>query len=135
MLAVVPAGMGFWLVAGSVAGVAPSEVPTLVAASLLSLGIATLLQVVFGFRLPMYEGPAAAYLAAVTVVIAEGHHSLAAITGGLLAAGAFVALLGAVGADRLIAKAFTPLVANVFVTDGDARGNPGDARAGGRRHG
>ena len=115
MLAVVPAGMGFWLVAGSVAGVAPSEVPTLVAASLLSLGIATLLQVVFGFRLPMYEGPAAAYLAAVTVVIAEGHHSLAAITGGLLAAGAFVALLGAVGADRLIAKAFTPLVANVFV--------------------
>jgi NCS2 family nucleobase:cation symporter-2 len=63
----------------------------------------------------MYEGPAAAYLAAVTVVTAEGHHSLAAITGGLLAAGAFVAVLGAVGADRLMAKAFTPLVANVFV--------------------
>jgi xanthine/uracil permease len=115
MVAVVPAGMGFWLVAGSVAGVAHSEVPTLVAASLLSLGIGTLIQVVFGFRLPMYEGPAAAYLAAVTVVTAEGHHSLAAITGGLLAAGAFVALLGAVGADRLMAKAFTPLVANVFV--------------------
>lgn len=115
MVAVVPAAMGFWLVAGSVAGVAHSEVPTLIAASLLSLGIATLVQVMFGFRLPMYEGPAAAYLAAVTVVTAEGHHSLAAITGGLLAAGAFVALLGAVGADRLIAKAFTPLVANVFV--------------------
>lgn len=115
MAAVVPAAMGFWLVAGSLAGVAQSQLSTLVAASLLGLGIATLLQVAFGFRLPMYEGPAAAYLAAITVVTAEGHYSLGAITGGLIAAGAFVALLGAVGADRLIAKAFTPLVADVFV--------------------
>jgi xanthine/uracil permease len=98
MVAVVPAAMGFWLVAGSLAGVAPSQVSTLVRASLLGLG--TLLQVAFGFRLPMYEGPAAAYLAAITVVTAEGQHSLAAITGGLIAAGVFVALLGAVGADR-----------------------------------
>jgi xanthine/uracil permease len=115
MAAVVPAAMGFWLVAGSLAGVAQSQLSTLVAASLLGLGIATLLQVAFGFRLPMYEGPAAAYLAAITVVTAEGHYSLGEITGGLIAAGAFVALLGAIGADRLIAKAFTPLVANVFV--------------------
>lgn len=115
MAAVVPAAMGFWLVAGSLAGVPQSQLSTLVAASLLGLGIATLLQVAFGFRLPMYEGPAAAYLAAITVVTAEGHYSLGAITGGLIAAGAFVALLGAIGADRLIARAFTPLVANVFV--------------------
>jgi xanthine/uracil permease len=115
MAAVVPAAMGFWLVAGSLAGVAPSQVSTLISAALLGLGIGTLLQVGLGFRLPMYEGPAAAYLAAITVVTAEGHHSLAAITGGLIAAGVFVALLGAVGADRLIARAFTPLVANVFV--------------------
>jgi xanthine/uracil permease len=115
MVAVVPAAMGFWLVAGSLAGVASSQVSTLVRASLIGLGIGTVLQVAFGFRLPMYEGPAAAYLAAITVVTAEGQHSLAAISGGLIAAGVFVALLGAVGADRLIAKAFTPLVANVFV--------------------
>jgi xanthine/uracil permease len=114
-VAIVPAAMGFWLVAGSLAGVAPAQVPTLVAASLLALGLATLLQVALGFRLPMYEGPAAAYLAAITVVAAEGQHGLGAITGGLIAAGAFVALLGLLGADRLIAKAFTPLVANVFV--------------------
>ncbi len=107
--------MGFWLVAGSLAGIAESQVSTLISASLIGLAIGTLLQVAFGFRLPMYEGPAAAYLAAITVVTAEGHHSLAAITGGLIAAGLFVALMGAIGADRLIAKAFTPLVANVFV--------------------
>jgi xanthine/uracil permease len=115
MVAVVPAAMGFWLVAGSLAGVPGSQVSTLISAALIGLAIGTLLQVAFGFRLPMYEGPAAAYLAAITVVTAEGHHSLAAITGGLIAAGVFVALMGAVGADRLIAKAFTPLVANVFV--------------------
>ena len=114
-VAVIPAAMGFWLVAGSVAGVRPDQIDTLVMASLLALGLATLLQVAFGFRLPMYEGPAAAYLASITVISAEGYHSLAAVTGGLLAAGVFVALLGVVGADRLIARAFTPLVGNVFV--------------------
>ena len=114
-VAVIPAAMGFWLVAGSVAGVKPDQIDTLVMASLLALGLATLLQVAFGFRLPMYEGPAAAYLASITVISAEGYHSLAAVTGGLLAAGVFVAILGVVGADRLIARAFTPLVGNVFV--------------------
>jgi xanthine/uracil permease len=114
-VAVVPAAMGFWRVAGSLAGVPPGQLPTLVAASLLALAVATLLQVALGFRLPIYEGPAAAYLAAITVVTAEGNHSLGAITGGLLAAGGFVALLGLLRADRLIAKAFSPLVANVFV--------------------
>ena len=113
-VAVIPAAMGFWLVAGSVAGVRPDQIDTLVMASLLALGLATLLQVAFGFRLPM-SGPAAAYLASITVIGAEGFHSLAAVTGGLLAAGAFVAILGSVGADRLIARAFTPLVGNVFV--------------------
>lgn len=107
--------MGFWLVAGSLAGVPVAQVHTLLAASLLALAVATLLQVALGFQLPIYEGPAAAYLAAITVVTAEGQHNLAAITGGLIAAGCFVVVLGVLGADRLIAKAFTPLVANVFV--------------------
>ncbi len=115
MVAVVPAAVGFWRVGGSLAGIGTAQVATMVAASLLALGIATLLQVALGLRLPVYEGPAAAYLAAITVITAEGQHSLGAITGGLIAAGSFVALLGVLGADRLIAKAFTPLVANVFV--------------------
>jgi xanthine/uracil permease len=114
-VAVVPAAMGFWLVAGSLAGVAHDQVHTLIVASLLGLAIGTLLQVAFGFRLPMYEGPASAYLAAIAVVTAQGHHGLTAITGGLLAAGAFVAVLGILGVDRVMARAFTPLVANVFL--------------------
>jgi xanthine/uracil permease len=115
IVAVVPAAMGFWLVAGSIAGIGHSQVHTLVVASLLGLAIATLLQVALGFRLPMYEGPASAYLAAITVVTAQGDRGLPGITGGLLAAGAFVVVLGVLRVDRLMVKAFTPLVANVFV--------------------
>ncbi len=114
-VAILPAAMGFWLVAGSLAAVPQQQVHTLVAASFLALALATLLQVAVGFRLPMYEGPASAYLAAITVVAAEGHHGPGAITGGLLAAGGFVALLGLLRVDRLMTKVFTPLVANVFL--------------------
>jgi xanthine/uracil permease len=114
-LAVVPSALGFWLVAGSLAGVTPGQVHVLIVGSLLALAIATLLQVVLGFRLPMYEGPASAYLAAITVVTANGRHGLDGITGGLLAAGACVALMALFRVDRLMARAFTPLVANVFV--------------------
>jgi xanthine/uracil permease len=113
--AILPAAMGYWLVGGSLAGVSDHQVHTLVAASFLALGLATLLQVALGFRLPMYEGPASVYLAAVTVVSSQGHQSLSAITGGLLAAGGFVALLGVLRVDRLMARVFTPLVANVFL--------------------
>jgi xanthine/uracil permease len=107
--------MGFWLVAGSVAGVPAGQVHTVVAASFLALALATLLQVGVGFRLPMYEGPASAYLAAITVVASEGHRGMGAVTGGLIAAGAFVAVLGVLRVDRLMAKVFTPLVASVFL--------------------
>ncbi|MBV8956954.1 MAG: purine/pyrimidine permease, partial [Solirubrobacterales bacterium] len=112
--AIVPAAMGFWLVAGSLAGVPHARIHTLLAGALLALGLATLLQVGLGFRLPMYEGPASAYLAAIGVVAGAGHHGLGAITGGLLAAGIFVAGLGVLRVDRLMVRFFTPLVARVF---------------------
>ena len=115
VLAVVPQAFGFWLVAGDVAGVAPDEIRTLVLAALLTLAFATLLQVLLGYRMSVYEGPAASYLAALAVVSAGGAAGLAALTGGLIAAGVFVAALGALGLDRLLRPLFTPVVATVFV--------------------
>jgi xanthine/uracil permease len=114
-LAVVPAAIGFWLVAGSLAGVTPGDTDLLIVGSLLGLSIATLLQVLFGFRLAMYEGPSSAYLAAITVVCANHNHGLNAVSGGLLGAGVFVCLLAVLRVDRLMIRMFTPLVANVFV--------------------
>ncbi|WP_187368748.1 solute carrier family 23 protein [Baekduia soli] len=114
VLAVVPQAFGFWLVAGDVAGVQPGQTRTFVLAAMLTLGLATLAQVVVGYRLTLYEGPAAAYLAAV-VVVAAGGHGLAAIGAGLLVGGATVALLGVLRFDRLLLRVFTPLTGMVFV--------------------
>lgn len=115
VIAVVPQAFGFWLVAGDLAGVAPGQVRTLVLAALITVAFATLAQVVAGYRMCLYEGPAASYLAALAVVSAGGASGLPALTGGLIAAGAFVTILGALGLDRLLRPLFTPVVATVFV--------------------
>ena len=71
VLAIVPQAFGFWLVAGDVAGVAADQRRTFLLAGLLTLALATLAQVAFGYRLALYEGPAAGYLASVIVVAAR----------------------------------------------------------------
>jgi xanthine/uracil permease len=114
-LAVVPAAMGFWLLAGAIAGIPSSRLHVLIAASLLSVALGTLVQVLAGFRLVMYEGPAAAYLAALAVVCARSGHTLGEISGGLMAAGAFAVLLGVLRVNRLMVRVFTPLVSHLFV--------------------
>ncbi len=114
LVAIVPSAFGFWLVAGDLAGVARSDTRTLVFASMLTLGLATLAQVAAGYRALMYEGPAAAYLAAIVVVTAGGH-GLAGITGGLMVAGVAVVVLGLVRFDRLLLALLTPLASLVFV--------------------
>lgn len=111
----VPPAFGFWLVAGDVAGVAAPDRQTLVLASLLGLGFATLVQVTVGHRMPVYEGPASTYLAAVAVVSAGGAASPAAITGGLLAAGLLVSVLGLAGVDRVLRRIFSPPVVTTFL--------------------
>jgi xanthine/uracil permease len=116
VIVTVPPSFGFWLVAGDLAGVPRSDTRLLIAASLLAMGTATLIQVVAGYRLPVFEGPASTYLAAVAVVRTSGHGGdPRAVTGGLLAAGALVLLLGLVRADRIIKRFFTPAVVSAFV--------------------
>lgn len=113
---IVPPAFGFWVVAGDLAGVAESDRQTLILASLLGLGLATLAQVVAGHRMPVFEGPASTYLAAVAVLSVGGAAgSPAAVTGGLLAAGLLVLLLGLAGIDRLLVRIFTPPVATAFL--------------------
>jgi xanthine/uracil permease len=114
VVAVIPSAFGFWLVAGDLAGVPPSDTRTLIFASMLTLGLATLAQVAAGYRLLLYEGPAAAYLAAIVVVTAGGH-GLAAITGGLIVAGVAVVALGLLRFDRLLLALLTPLASLIFV--------------------
>lgn len=82
---------------------------------MLTVGIASLLQAIGGYRMTMYEGPAAAYLAAVAAVATGGDDVLPEISGGLLAGAALVVVLGIVRADRIIRPWFTPLVTVAFL--------------------
>lgn len=115
VVVVVPGAFGFWLVAGDMAGVPATDQRTLVVASMLALGAATLVQVVQGYRMPIFEGPASTYLAAVAVVAVSATPGPAAVSGGLLVAGALVLVLGVLRTDRLLERAFTPVVATVFL--------------------
>jgi xanthine/uracil permease len=116
IVVIVPPSFGFWLVAGDLAGVPEAQRQTLILASLLGLGLATVIQVVAGYRMPIFEGPSSTYLAAVAVLAAGGAAtSPAEVTGGLLTAGVFVLALGAIGADRLLRRIFTPPVVIAFL--------------------
>src|SRR3954468_467900 len=86
VLAIVPQAFGFWLVAGDVAGVAADQRRTFLLAGLLTLALATLAQVAFGYRLALYEGPAAGDFAS-GIVVAGGGPGPRGITGGSVVAG------------------------------------------------
>jgi xanthine/uracil permease len=112
----VPPSMGFWIVAGDLAGISGSGQRQLILASLLGLGLATLAQAVAGYRLPVFEGPASTYFAAIAVLaVASTGASPEQITGGLLVAGASVFALGLLGADRALGRLFTPAVVSAFL--------------------
>ena len=114
---VVPPQLGFWIIAGDLAGVPVSSRDTLILAAMLSVGVATLIQVTVGHRMPIYEGPAGTYLAALAIVaLATNAPSPAAVAGGLIAAGALAVALVIVRADRLLGRVFTPVVAMTFLT-------------------
>lgn len=115
VVVVVPGAFGFWLVAGDMAGVTAGDQRALAVASMLALGFATLVQVLQGYRMPIFEGPASTYLAAVAVVAVSATPGPAAMTGGLLVAGGFVLILGVLRVDRLLERLFTPVVATVFL--------------------
>ncbi len=116
VVVIVPPSFGFWLVAGSLAGVPAEDVRTLILAALLAVGITTLAQVCLGYRMPIFEGPASTYLGAVAVLGAAGGAAHPAqVTGGLLAAGVLVLVLGLAGADRPLRRLFTPPVLVAFL--------------------
>ncbi|UGS39121.1 hypothetical protein DSM104329_05553 [Capillimicrobium parvum] len=114
VVAVIPSAFGFWLVAGDLANVPAADTRTLVFSAMFTLGLATLAQVAAGYRGLLYEGPSAAYLAAI-VVITAGGHGLAGVTGGLIVAGAAIVALSLLRFDRLLRPLMTPLTGMVFV--------------------
>lgn len=69
LVATVPAAFGFWVIAGELAGVQSGIVPSCSVRRWLRW-VLRLVQVVAGYRLPLFEGPAGSYLAAIAVLAA-----------------------------------------------------------------
>ena len=86
------------------------------------LGAATLIQVFFGHRLPVNEGPAglwwgvfALYAGMGTTMFSSSLETLQALQGALIASGILFILLSAAGMIEKISRLFTPVVTGVYL--------------------
>ncbi|MEW6726509.1 MAG: purine/pyrimidine permease [Bacillota bacterium] len=99
-----------------------AEATGLLQRTLVLVGSASLLQATVGHRLPIVEGPAGMWWAVFLVMasigpgIGKSHAEvLAGLEFGLLAAGAFLLVLGASGLVSRIRRVFTPLVTGTYM--------------------
>ncbi|QLQ09746.1 MAG: purine/pyrimidine permease [Nocardioidaceae bacterium] len=116
LVATVPAAFGFWVIAGELAGVQSGIVPSLLGASLAAMGLATLVQVVAGYRLPLFEGPAGSYLAAIAVLAAGSEPGNSGTDHrGLLVAAGVVILVAVTGLGDKLSQLLTPPVGTAFL--------------------
>jgi xanthine/uracil permease len=117
MAIIVPPSLGMWVFGATLVGLPASSMGRVLAGAFLAVGLSTLLQLALGWRVPVFEGPASIHLATVVVIAATkgGTAPIAEITGGLLVAGAVVFVLGAIGADRVLIRIFTPAATATFV--------------------
>lgn len=114
---IVPPSLGMWVFGAALIGLSPSSLGRVLAGAFLATGLATLLQLAFGWRVSVFEGPASIHLATLVIVAASqgGSASPGVVMGGLLVAGAVVLLLGITGADRLLGRIFSPAATAAFV--------------------
>ncbi|WP_050614909.1 purine/pyrimidine permease [Bacillus testis] len=86
------------------------------------MGIAGLLQILFGHKLPINEGPAglwwgvfALYAGLSTTIFASHNETLQALQGALLASGLLFIVLSAFGIIQKLSALFTPTVTGVYL--------------------
>ena len=77
-------------------------------------GLAIIIQVLWGHRLPLVAGPAAVLLMGVIAAHSQGHDA-STIYPSMVVGGALVTLLAAVGAMKYIQRIFTPRIVAVIV--------------------
>jgi len=108
---------------GSALGLQGAEIASLVQRTFFYCGVGSFLQVVFGHRYPIFEGPAGIWFTMFIVLgtMAEGLGKplptlRTDLELGLLIAGVLTAMLGAFGLMGRIAVLFTPVVNGVFLS-------------------
>lgn len=100
----------------------PDEIASLLQRTVLVIGISGLLQVLFGHKLPIFEGPAGLWWGVFLVFAALAssgalplHAALGQLESGMLISGALFVLLGVFGWMERVKKLFTPLVTGTYL--------------------
>lgn len=106
------------LILGQIAGLSPSEIGLLIAASLFAGGLATLLQTIgipfFGCKLPLVQGVSFAGVATMGAILTSGTGGMPAVLGSVMAA-SFLGLLITPVFSRII-RFFPPIVTGIVIT-------------------
>ncbi|MEM1212773.1 MAG: solute carrier family 23 protein [Planctomycetota bacterium] len=105
------------LLLGPAMGMNTAEIALLISSVMLCSGVATLIQVTFGSRLPIIQGVSFSFLAAFTVIIATVSaddtlkgHPMQYIAGAVIVGAIFEMLIGFTGLMGLIRKILSPVV-------------------------
>lgn len=93
-------------------GMDPVSATALFQRFLLVVGIVTSVQVLFGHRYPLLDGPSAALLLSVAVLARDGAD---VVSGGMLSGGIFLAVLGGFGLVKKVQALFTDRVIGVVL--------------------
>ncbi|ENH96219.1 xanthine/uracil permease family protein [Gracilibacillus halophilus YIM-C55.5] len=101
------------IVIGSVYEMNFAEVSGLMQRTFFVVGLASMLQAVFGHRLPIMEGPAGIWVSIFTVMAATGG-SLMQLETTMILTGIFLMLIGVFKISSKILPIFTPLVTGTF---------------------
>ncbi|MEE8547648.1 MAG: solute carrier family 23 protein, partial [bacterium] len=93
-------------------GMDPVSATALFQRFLLVVGLVTSVQVLFGHRYPLLDGPSAALLLSVAVLARDGAD---VVSGGMLSGGIFLAVLGGFGLVKKVQALFTDRVIGVVL--------------------
>jgi len=122
MIFIISGNFAVPLIIGHVFGLLPSEIGTLTQRTIFLTGVASLLQVLFGHRLPLIEGVAGMWWGVFVILgstaVALGRNPrfiLNELELGLIIAGAVLIFLGLTGAIDWLQKLFTPLITGTYL--------------------
>lgn len=102
-------------------GMPPDLIANLIQRSILIVGLISILQILFGHRLPIIEGPASVWwgvfliYASVTVTIQDVYAVWQQLSLGLIISGVIFVLLGIFRITKYLSQLFTPLVTGIYL--------------------
>lgn len=110
-------GLGLPIVLGQLYHLSSIEIAELLGRTFFVIGLSTLLQVVFGHRLPLIDGPAGIWLGIFVVMgqIAATKKTLASLEGMLVVAALVLIVFGLTGWLGKMIRIFTSLVTSTFL--------------------